>query len=238
MTLTANSVKSPASVDSGVRARFAQITVGFALEAFILFVAAGRLDWIWAWVLLGIYVAIVAVNATFLSRTNLETIAERGRAISHMQDWDKLVSGLWSAFQYVALPLVAALDIRFGWTGDFSLIGHVAGAVLFAAGLALFSWSMIVNAYFSTAACIQSGQTVCRSGPYQFVRHPGYAGAILQSLGTALLLGSWWAFIPAAGAIIFIVVRTVLEDRMLRSELAGYEGYAHDVRFRLIPQCW
>lgn len=180
----------------------------------------------------------VAVNATFLRRTNLEVIAERGRAISHMQDWDKLVSGLWSVCQYVALPLVAALDIRFHWTRDFTLIGHVAGAALLASGLALFSWAMIVNAYFSTAARIQSGQTVCRSGPYRFVRHPGYAGAILQSFGIALLLGSWWALMPAAGAVVFIVVRTVLEDRMLRTELAGYDAYVNKVRFRLIPRFW
>jgi protein-S-isoprenylcysteine O-methyltransferase Ste14 len=234
----ASPVESTPSVASGVIARFAQIAVGFVVEVLILFLGAGRLNWIWAWIFLGIYVATVVVNATFLRRTNLEVIAERGRAISQMRDWDKLVSSLWSACQYVAVPLVAALDIRFGWTGDFTLISHLAGAVLLASGLALFSWAMIVNAYFSTAARIQSGQTVCRAGPYQFVRHPGYAGAIPQSFGIALLLGSWWALIPAAGAIVFIISRTVLEDRMLRAELAGYEAYVREVPIRLIPGCW
>jgi protein-S-isoprenylcysteine O-methyltransferase Ste14 len=99
---------------------------------------------------------------------------------------------------------------------------------------------MITNAYFSTAARIQTerGQQVCRTGPYHYARHPGYFGFILQSPGTALLLGSIWAFIPAVLAIVCMVLRTVFEDRMLLEELDGYKEYAQAVRFRLIPGVW
>jgi protein-S-isoprenylcysteine O-methyltransferase Ste14 len=238
VTVATHPLENPPSVVSGAVGRFAQIGFGFVLEAVILFVGVGRLDWTWAWILLGIYVATVVTNAMFLRRTGLGVIAERGRALTHMRDWDKLVSGGWSASQYLALPLIAAVDIRFGWTAEFSAIGQLAGAIVLASGLALFSSAMIVNAYFSTAARIQNGQTVCRSGPYRFVRHPGYAGAILQSFGIAFLLGSWWAVIPAAAAAVFIVLRTVMEDRMLRSELAGYDDYVRQVPFRLLPWCW
>ena len=58
------------------------------------------------------------------------------------------------------------------------------------------------------------------------------------SFGIALLLGSWWALVPAAAAVVFIVLRTVLEDRMLRTELPGYDDYVRQVPFRLIPGCW
>jgi protein-S-isoprenylcysteine O-methyltransferase Ste14 len=117
---------------------------------------------------------------------------------------------------------------------------NVAGAIGYAAGLALFSWAMIVNAFFSTAARIQDdrGQTVCQSGPYRFLRHPGYTGILLQSIGTPILLGSLWALIPGIATIGFMVARTVLEDRMLREELAGYAEYAGRVRFRLVPDVW
>ncbi len=226
------------SIAGGVVARFAQIALVFVLQGLILFLAAGRLDWTWAWLYLALCVAMVAINATFLKQEHLKLIAERGRAVSHMRDWDKVVSGLWGLCQYAAVPLVAALDVRFGWSGDISPIVHLVGAVVLASGLALFSWAMIVNAYFSTAAQIQSGQTVCRAGPYRVVRHPGYAGAILQSLGIAVLLGSWWALVPAAGAALCMVLRTVLEDRMLRAELDGYEAYVHDVPSRLMPGLW
>lgn len=228
-----------AAVARGIAARGMQIGVMFVLEAALVFGGAGRADWGWAWVFLGIYVASVAINATLLLRTSPEMVAERGQP-AEVRRWDAIVSGVWALSQFVALPLVAALDVRFGWTGDVSVVWHLAGAIVFAAGLALFGWAMVANAYFSTAARIQEdrGQTVCRSGPYRFVRHPGYAGSILQSVGIAALLGSAWALLPAAAAVASIAVRTSLEDRMLRTELAGYPEFARDVRFRLVPGIW
>jgi protein-S-isoprenylcysteine O-methyltransferase Ste14 len=53
-----------------------------------------------------------------------------------------------------------------------------------------------------------------------------------------LLLGSWWAFIPSFLSGVGLLLRTALEDRMLRQELAGYAQYAQRVRFRLIPGLW
>jgi protein-S-isoprenylcysteine O-methyltransferase Ste14 len=232
-------VEKHPDVAAGIIMRFAQIAIVFVLQALILFAAAGRLDWLWAWVYLGICVVTVAVNSTFLRRVSPETIAERGRP-KEMKDWDKVVSGLWALAIYLVLPLVAGLDVRFAWTPDPGAAWNIAGAVVLEAGLALFSWAMIVNAFFSTAARIQSdrGQTVCRTGPYRFVRHPGYVGAILQSLGTPILLGSLWALIPGLVAAALMIVRTALEDRMLQAELTGYPDYARQVRYRLVPGIW
>lgn len=99
---------------------------------------------------------------------------------------------------------------------------------------------MITNAYFSTAARIQSdrGQTVCRDGPYRLVRHPGYAGTVLQSLGVGVLLGSVWALLPGIVAAGLMLPRTSLEDRMLQAELPGYAEYVREVRYRLVPGIW
>jgi protein-S-isoprenylcysteine O-methyltransferase Ste14 len=112
--------------------------------------------------------------------------------------------------------------------------------VALAVGLGLGGWAMLANAYFSTAVRIQSdrGQTVCRSGPYRFVRHPGYVGFMLQSLGTPLLLGSSWALIPGITAVALMAIRTSWEDRMLQAELPGYPDYAQQVRYRLVPGIW
>jgi protein-S-isoprenylcysteine O-methyltransferase Ste14 len=224
---------------AGIAARVGTIAFFIALQAAILFLAAGRLTWTWAWVYLGICLVSVAINGAFLLRTSPETIAERGRPQA-TQDWDKVVGGLWALLLYLALPLVAGLDLRFGWTRALGAAWHVAGAVLLAAGLGLGGWAMVANAYFSTAVRIQSdrGQTVCRTGPYRFVRHPGYVGFILQSLGTPLLLGSLWALIPGLTAAALMVIRTSLEDRMLQDELPGYREYTHQVRHRLLPGVW
>jgi protein-S-isoprenylcysteine O-methyltransferase Ste14 len=99
---------------------------------------------------------------------------------------------------------------------------------------------MITNAYFSTVVRIQTdrGQTVCSTGPYRFVRHPGYVGTILQSFGLPFLLGSLWALIPGITAVGLMIIRTSFEDRTLQSDLPGYREFVQKVRYRLIPGIW
>jgi protein-S-isoprenylcysteine O-methyltransferase Ste14 len=96
------------------------------------------------------------------------------------------------------------------------------------------------NSFLSPMVRIQKerGQTVISSGPYRVVRHPMYAGFLLFVVGTALLLGSWLGLL--AGVILAVAVarRAVLEERMLRAELDGYDAYAARVRFRLVPGVW
>jgi protein-S-isoprenylcysteine O-methyltransferase Ste14 len=227
------------SLRAGIVRRFAQVLIVFALQTFLLFLSSGQLGWKWAWIFLCISLVSMIINGSILLRTSPETIAERGRA-KETRKWDKIVSGFYTLSAFLALPLVAGLDFRYGWTGALVSAWHIAGAVLLAAGLGLGGWAMIVNAYFSTAVRIQTdrGQTVCRAGPYRFVRHPGYVGFILQSLATSLLLGSVWGLIPAITSGALLVIRTTFEDRTLQSELPGYADYVGEVRYRLVPGVW
>ena len=224
---------------AGILKRVGTVAIFLVLTAVILFVAAGRLNWTWAWVYLGISLLTVLINGTVMLRTSPETIAERGE-LKITERWDKVVSALYGLAMYLALPAVAGLDVRFGWTRDLSLTWHVAGAVALAAGVGLSAWAMIANAYFSTAVRIQTdrGHSVCDTGPYRFVRHPGYVGFDLQAIGLPFLLGSVWALIPGIMAAAFMIARTSLEDRTLQAELPGYADYVQKVRYRLIPGIW
>ena len=107
-------------------------------------------------------------------------------------------------------------------------------------GQAIFIWARTTNAYFSSVVRIQTerGQTVCREGPYRFVRHPGYVGGILFGLAGPMLLGSMWAVIPQAVAAMLIIWRTHMEDRTLQAELPGYAEYTREVKYRLLPGVW
>jgi len=238
-TSEAPTTEARPSIRVGIFKRFVQISVIFVFQAAILFSAAGRLDWVWAWVFLGISIVSVIVNSVILLRTSPETIAERGEA-KLTKKWDKIVSGFYSLFLFLLLPLVAGLDTRIDWTGELGNMWHIVGAVVLAVGLGLAGWAMIVNAYFSTTVRIQSdrGQTVCRSGPYRVVRHPGYVGFILQSLATPILLGSVFAVSLGVMAAMALVIRTFFEDRTLQVELPGYREYAQEVRHRLVPRVW
>jgi protein-S-isoprenylcysteine O-methyltransferase Ste14 len=112
---------------------------------------------------------------------------------------------------------------------------------MYLGGTAVVTWAMAVNTHFEKTVRIQSdrGHTVCDRGPYRWVRHPGYVGASLAfPLATPLLLGSAWAFVPAALCVAMLVLRTALEDRMLRAELEGYEAFAGKTRYRLLPGIW
>lgn len=79
---------------------------------------------------------------------------------------------------------------------------------------------------------------VIDTGPYAYVRHPGYVGFVGWIISTPLLLAWAWACMPALISVLLLVIRTALEDRTLRYELSGYEEYANRVCFRLIPGVW
>jgi protein-S-isoprenylcysteine O-methyltransferase Ste14 len=233
-------VQHKQGVKRAVMKRAVQVAVLLLFQAAILFLASGRLDWVMAWVYIGMYVVAISINASVMLRHNPETIAERAEVGENWKDWDKIIGGLFALSYFVFMLLVAGLDIRFGWTGGIALAIQITGAAIFALGYALFSWAMISNAFFASVVRIQDdrGQVVCTTGPYQFIRHPGYFGAVLQSIAVPLMLGSFWGLIPGGSGAILLFLRTVLEDRTLLEELDGYEEYAQRVRYRLLPGLW
>jgi protein-S-isoprenylcysteine O-methyltransferase Ste14 len=140
----------------------------------------------------------------------------------------------------VAILLLAGLDERFGWSTAFGWPVKILALALLLAGYALSSYALIENRFFSSEVRIQAerGHHAVSSGPYRWVRHPGYAGGLLTYIATPLLLDTPWAFLPTALVIVLTVVRTALEDRTLQAELAGYREYAGRVRYRLLPGVW
>ncbi len=224
---------------SDIAKRMLQVALLVAFMAAVLFLSSGLLNWIGAWAFIGLNLLGVLFNSLFLLRFNPETVAERARA-EGVKEWDKVVSTLWAAAYYLLLLLVAGLDVRFGWTAPLPPAAAIVSGVVFALGFALFSWAMITNTYFTAVVRIQTerGHKVCTSGPYRFVRHPGYVGLVAQCLAAPVLLGSLWALIPGGSAAVLMIVRTALEDRTLHQELEGYREFAQQVRYRLLPGIW
>jgi protein-S-isoprenylcysteine O-methyltransferase Ste14 len=213
-----------------------QVVVTYVVLAALLFASSGRLGWVWAWAYLGVGLAILVVNVIVMPA---ELIAERGQPRENVKRWDQVLSTV-AGLPTLALPIVAGLDERFAWSPPLGLAVHLLGLAVYVLGQGLFSWAMASNKYFSTLVRIQMdrGQTVATGGPYRYVRHPGYTGYSVFSLGTSLALGSLWALIPAGLTACLLVVRTALEDRTLQEELAGYREYARRVRYRLLPGIW
>lgn len=140
-----------------------------------------------------------------------------------------------------ATALLSAADAgRHLWSPDLPASVYAAGYAMMAFGIAWFFWPMHENTWFTLTVRVQEdrGHMVVRTGPYRFVRHPGYVGGILMILAIPPTLGSAWGLVPAGIAAAMLVVRTALEDRTLHEELPGYREYAQEVRYRLVPRVW
>lgn len=204
----------------------------------ILFVSAGRLDWPLGWTSMGVLTAI-SIASFFLVDPGL--VRERSQLGKGVQARDAALAGLSFLFFYPLTLALAGLDVgREGWSPPLPTVLQSAALILFALGNLLGCWAMVANRYFSTFVRIQTDRAheVVAAGPYRYVRHPGYAGAILAALVLPLALGSLWALIPAAIGACGFAVRTALEDRTLLHELDGYRQYASQVRYRLLPGVW
>lgn len=126
------------------------------------------------------------------------------------------------------------------WSPLLRWPAFAAGLFLDVVGMWLFLTALRENRFFSAVVRIQSDRdhTVCNSGPYHIVRHPGNAGMILGTLGLPLLLMSAWSTIPAAISVVMLVARTRLEDAMLEKDLVGYRAYQSATPYRLVPRLW
>ncbi|HEX9093683.1 MAG TPA: isoprenylcysteine carboxylmethyltransferase family protein [Coriobacteriia bacterium] len=229
-------------VDPVILTRFlVRETMGTVMAGVALFWAAGTVAWPMGWVVAAIYAAWVAGMAAVLIVLEPELIAERLGPKKGGKSWDFVILALLGMANLARL-IVAGLDRRYGWTpaDTFSLPVMIAAAAVAAAGYGLFVWATASNAFFSQQVRLQEerGQSVATGGPYRFVRHPGYAGALLFEAFAPIALGSLWAVIPSIAGAVALVVRTSLEDRALRSELGGYAEYAGHTRFRLVPGIW
>ena len=214
-------------------------TLGLLVMGAALFWAAGRLDWWPAWGALAVMAAWIAATAFILIRLNPGLLAERLGPRKGAKPWDTVIMSLLGLIQ-LARYIIAGLDQRYDWTGGLPAVAQLAALALCVNGYALVVWATASNAFFSQIVRIQSerGHTVVRGGPYRYVRHPAYIGAILFELAVPVLLASWPALIISGLSVLLLILRTALEDRTLQAELAGYTGYARQVRYRLLPGIW
>jgi len=215
------------------------LVVLYLLFPVILLACGGELGWWQGWLFSLLIVAAGLGGHMWAGYRHPGLLSEREniKNIQNAKAWDRVLAPLMAVSIGFPLVIVAGLDHRYNWSPEFPLWLNVIGFILVALGYAFAVWAMAENRFFSSVVRIQTdrGHEVCDSGPYRFVRHPGYAGNIFPPFGIVLALGSVWTLIPAAVALIIALIRTALEDQTLQEELPGYRDYARRVRFRLIP---
>ncbi|MDT8304737.1 MAG: isoprenylcysteine carboxylmethyltransferase family protein [Anaerolineae bacterium] len=229
--------------------RTLRITPGVAVQLLLVLVVipfsplyiSGRWDWWEGWVSAAIFILGFVVSRALAVRRHPDILQERAGFMEHedTKTWDKVLAPL-VAFGSAFILVVAGSDARFGWSPGFPLAAKIVALALILLGYALGTYTLMENRFFSGTVRIQTerGHQVVSSGPYHWIRHPGYAGSIIAYLAMPVLLDSWWALVPAALSVVTIVIRTHLEDRTLQEELEGYDTYADHVPCRLLPGVW
>lgn len=210
----------------------------YSLNAAIYFFSAGRWDLRLAWVYFIVNGAVGLLLVVGIGVKDPGLLKERMKPGPGEQD--KIYRPAGMIFSMVTL-VVAGIDVgRRHWQPAVSASLQLSAIVLVFVGLVIVSWALFSNSFFSLAVRLQPDrcQVPVSSGPYQFVRHPGYSGGLLYLIFTGLAVGSWWATLTVIPMLILTIRRTLLEDAMLRSGLQGYGQYAEKVRFRLIPGIW
>lgn len=204
-----------------------------------LLLAAGTLRYRQAWVFCGFcMLSFIVVCALFADKKDL--VKERMRPGPGTKWWDYIFYALFAPGN-VAMLIFSAMDAcRFKWSPPLPLVAYITAYGLMTFSTFVVIRAMHVNRFFSSTARIQldRGQTTVQSGPYRYIRHPGYAAGILLEIGMPITLGSLYALLFSLPLILLLTARTSLEDKMLVRELNGYKAYSDEVRYRLIPKIW
>jgi protein-S-isoprenylcysteine O-methyltransferase Ste14 len=196
----------------------------------IIFASAGRLDLPFVWAIIGVLATLYLALALFGDRGMM-----RERLAPGPGDQDRLTRFLGGGM-LVGHWVLAGLDIgRFQWSVVPWQV-QAAGLAGCGAALGALFWAMRANPFYSSVVRVQKerGHHAVGTGPYRFVRHPGYAATLLAMLSGGVALGSWLAMLPILVFFGLFIRRTLLEDRMLQQELEGYAEYAQKVRYLLV----
>jgi protein-S-isoprenylcysteine O-methyltransferase Ste14 len=203
-----------------------------------LFWPAGTFNYWQAWVFIAVFTAVTTGPNVYWGLRKPEVLRRRMRAgpIAETRVAQKIaIVGTYALA--VSMAVVSALDHRFGWS-HVPTPAVLTGDGLVALGLVMAMLVVQQNSHAAATVRVEAEQTVVSTGLYGIVRHPMYAGALIMIVGTPLALDSYWGLVTVVPAVAALVFRIQDEEKMLRDELAGYDEYAHEVRYRLVPAVW
>lgn len=135
----------------------------------------------------------------------------------------------------VFLAIASSIALRHLYFGTPTL--YWVGVGIFVSGLAL-RWISIatLGRFFTVDVTIAPEQTVIKTGPYKYIRHPSYTGVVLAFLGLGI------CFANPVSLLLFVVPPSIaflrridVEESALQAGLGdAYTQYIHHTK-RLVP---
>jgi protein-S-isoprenylcysteine O-methyltransferase Ste14 len=214
------------------------LVITIAIMLALLFIPAGTIGWVRGQWFVAAFIVAIVISIIVLWRANPDIFVARQRVQPGTKSWDYLFLVLIIGGLTALLP-VAGLDYRFQWlqAPDWLV---VIGYILFVLSFVGQVWPQATNRHFEPGVRIQTDRAhkVIDTGPYAYVRHPGYISGALLAFSVALALGSLVALVPAVIVTVALAIRTTAEERTLHQGLPGYTEYTQRVRYRWIPGVW
>ena len=204
----------------------------------VIFLPVWTLRWWQGWACLAAFIIPASMITLWVARHDPALLERRVNAgpNAEKEKGHKIVQTI-TAIVFPADFGIPALDHRLGWSHVPSWAASL-GVLMMVFGFLVVFYVLKANSYASSIIEVMADQRVISTGPYAFVRHPLYTGALISLFGIPLALGSWWGVlvnVPMSAAIIW---RLLDEERFLVEKLPGYVDYLESVRYRLVPLVW
>ncbi len=189
-----------------------------------------------SWIYFGLYL-ISGLLIVPIYKKNPEILAQRGKVVTDSPLWDKILLSIYWLLDFFIIYLAAGLEAK--RPSPFAALFWAGTGLFFVAAVISLAAAM-VNTYLESTARIQAerDQRVVSRGVYGIVRHPAYLAVLIFCLARILIFGTPLTIATAAIIAVVIILRTYLEDRMLKEQLAGYTEYSRKTRYRLVPYIW
>lgn len=175
----------------------------------------------------------LAVGAVWLlTAFRLKPIARVSDSASRI--WEILILTCAAELLFSERPRIAVLDARL-LPHHAALVGM--GVALTVAG-AVFTIAarLYLGRNWSATATIKQDHELIRSGPYGWVRHPIYTGALIAAIGTAIALGEARDLLALPLIVVGFWLKLGSEERLLMSNFGDrYATYRREVRGAIIP---
>jgi len=212
--------------------------VGFQkIIGFLLYMIGAGFTLTYAGIVYFVYLFLATIIISWiLFKANEKTLAERGKTNTNSPIWDKILLFAFWVLNYFVVYLLAGIS-ESGEHINFTYYWGIA-LTLFAAWLS--TKATLENTFLESTVRIQNdrNQKVCTTGPYRIVRHPAYSGLIINCIGLSLIFPYVSVWICMVITAVIIVIRTSLEDNLLKDGLDGYFEYTKQTKYRLIPFVW
>lgn len=212
-----------------------RLLMGVGMFMLLFFLPAGTWRYWQAWMYIGILVLPMLFVLAYFMKHDPALLERRMKMREERKEQRRIIQA--SGLTFVLAYILPGFDIRYGWSNMPAWVSIAAGVVLFLSYMLVFR-TMQVNSFLSRVIEVADNQKVIDTDVYGIVRHPMYVGMVVLYVISPVVLGSWWAVIPALMIIPVIVFRILDEEKALEQELPGYVEYKQKVKHRLIPFVW